>query len=346
MKYLITKICAILVLSLMTATLHSADWSVGGPTGVDGVKVFNTLQEAHDDADVMDGDTLYVRGVQGNYGALTLTKRLTIFGPGYFLGDNLETQVSTNWAETGSITFNEGSAGSVLSGMVVIGRVQVNANRIEISRNHISFNPGRDSHLIRIADNVQDTVIKQNYIQNYYDGHFSFRTDTILISDDVLNTKITNNYVSSNSGSWRVIKCPKSSTVTVTNNTLSGTVIIDNTVSFFVNNILRWGSDPTLRSNAEYNICNDTQFPATGHNIQNTDMTQVFVPSGSGDNWLQLRDGSPAVGTGQSGADMGTFGGAEPYVLSGLPPIPAVYFFEEDTGATEPHTFQVKAKAH
>ena len=52
-------------------------------------------------------------------------------------------------------------------------------------------------------------------------------------------------------------------------------------------------------------------------------MTTVFKYTGSTDGRYKLKAGSPAIGYGVGGVDCGIYGGPEPYVLSGMPTVPA-----------------------
>ena len=66
-------------------------------------------------------------------------------------------------------------------------------------------------------------------------------------------------------------------------------------------------------------------------------LSEFFVnPTGEAtlDNFYILKEGSPASGTGQGGADMGIFGGTKPYVLSGVPGIPRMTEFSVPAIAT------------
>ena len=67
------------------------------------------------------------------------------------------------------------------------------------------------------------------------------------------------------------------------------------------------------------------------------------------DNGYELAPGSPAIGTGVNGGDCGVFSydtGGYPYVLSGMPAIPAIYeaTVESIVGSTLPVT--IKASSH
>lgn len=96
------------------------------------------------------------------------------------------------------------------------------------------------------------------------------------------------------------------------------------------------------------NIGDANQFPSGNGNQNNVNMSTVFVGTGSTDGQWQLKSGSPAIGAGRNGEDIGMFGGPEPYVPSGLPPIPAVYSIEMPgvTAANQTIPVTVKTKSH
>lgn len=61
-----------------------------------------------------------------------------------------------------------------------------------------------------------------------------------------------------------------------------------------------------------------------------------------------LPAGSPAKGAGQGGADMGMFGGANPYKLSGMPRIPAIYRLTAPSNLTSgnPYTITLSVRSN
>lgn len=106
-----------------------------------------------------------------------------------------------------------------------------------------------------------------------------------------------------------------------------------------------------FQSNGYYynNISNSTQFGSSNGNQQNVNMNNVFVgiTGNSIDGQWQLKTGSPAIGAGFNGVDCGMFGGDFPYILSGLPPIPAIYYHIQTIDNIN-HILNVtiKAKSH
>ena len=79
------------------------------------------------------------------------------------------------------------------------------------------------------------------------------------------------------------------------------------------------------------------KFPAGNGNQQNKAWATIFNLTGSYDGKYSLKSGSPAIGAGTLGAgttDAGIFGGATPYRLSGIPPVPTIYALTSPQGTT------------
>jgi len=118
MKLLIRVFTLSLSLSvLLILTASASKWRVNNS----GIQAgFNSVQQAVSSSQVLPGDTLYVEGSPFSYGNVDLTKRLVIIGPGYFLGQNPETQACLSTAIFENIAFNAESDGSFMTGMTVI----------------------------------------------------------------------------------------------------------------------------------------------------------------------------------------------------------------------------------
>ena len=93
----IAAICA------MVASASPAIWQVNSSPG--GAADFTTVQDAHDAA--ASGDTICVAGSPTVYGNLTATKTLYIYGPGYFLDENIHNQAKPVPCGLGAVTFSE-----------------------------------------------------------------------------------------------------------------------------------------------------------------------------------------------------------------------------------------------
>ena len=296
-------------LLLLTPAPSQADvWRVDN--NPNNVADFRTLQEAHDA--VSAGDTLYVAGSSTQYGDLTLTKTLTLIGPGYFLDENPNTQASPFDAVLGSVNFDAGSDESTLMGCAVRREVSINASSVTIKRNR--FSGGSFSIGIALGNGASNSVITQNYV---LEKLLQSAAQDVLIVNNYLREGIDFN--STSGGSAQII-----------NNVIAGSLDIRN--SIVQNNILT--SESALVSQLAtntfaHNISAGAQFGTANGNQANVDMATVFVgPDGnSTDEQWQLAAGSPAIGAGLQGGDIGMFGGNTPYVLSGIPPIPTIYSF-------------------
>jgi hypothetical protein len=119
----------ILFIALFVALLTSLSgtvWHVNNTTTMNAD--FTQISTAVADANVVDGDTLYVYGSTTYYSNVTITKRLTIIGAGYFLGDNPGLQVNTVGTGTLNVTLSTGSEGSVLAGLYVTETLTLNTS--------------------------------------------------------------------------------------------------------------------------------------------------------------------------------------------------------------------------
>jgi hypothetical protein len=76
-------------------------------------------------------------------------------------------------------------------------------------------------------------------------------------------------------------------------------------------------------------------------------INDVFLEGQVAESVWRLKPGSPAIGAGLNGVDMGMFGGARPYVLSGVPSLPRITHFVSPSTATSSSglVFEVHAES-
>lgn len=348
------------IIVLFTAPAFSQNqiWQVNNNPGV--TANFRTLQAANDSAAVMDGDTLYVAGSPTSYGSLNVTKELIIIGPGYFLDENPDTQAVTEAAKTGPIFFDTNSNGSLIAGLTIYVtgpttavQIQDDLDDIMITRTMIQSD---GSFSILIGERATNILITQNYIVNSASPGGS---STVGVSDEAEVT-IRNNYIERTETGFAAIDTVSGSgapaDLEVRNNVTKGDMILKNTD--FRNNIIRQGSitiDPALANSIEFNLGPvTTVFPVGVGNINILDPDTEFIGPGSTDGQWQLSPGSNSVNAGDPGTqfndlngtrnDMGMFGGMTPYILSGLPVIPAIYSYSASPRtATVTITFSTKS---
>lgn len=342
------KLIQTLILLLVACTSFGKIWIVDSNPGST-AKDFVTLNAAYTGAAA--GDTLYLIGSPNNYltTKIVISKRLIIIGPGYFLSQNPDTQVNLAGAHlfnsgtcTETLEFAAGSEGSILMGITIAGRISITTNNILIKRNH--FTDGQPScSQERIILSGSNCIIAQNFIDGPSQGK------GILVNPGYSGITISNNYIFthlfSGDASFAALTGP-GSVMDISNNVFSGAVNVSN--STVQNNIFRTSNHCTAPASVVRNNVHVSNFlPGGNGNINNVPAGTLFVGPGSTDGQFQLSVGSPAIGAGFGGVDCGMFGGPEPYVLSGIPPIPSIYSLtapaigEKNTGL--PITIKIKS---
>lgn len=326
----------IIALFLISVSFVNATvWRLNNAPGTDAD--FTTLQAAHDSPLVLNGDTLHLEASSGTYGNLISTKKLIIIGNGYFTAENLGNQATVTSSRLTDITFNNGSQGSKITGCQ-IRHVVLNTSEITIERNYLLSNEYASYVILFNSNSISNVIIKSNFIVNnnsYYSGWQRPAYCIHATNDGINNIVIKNNYmyVMVHDGYKAALNLGAGFSGTVENNIIHGITIINNTT--FINNILRNGSFSHSNTSVINNIGNSTQFGSNNGNQSNVNMNDVFISTGSTDGQWQLKEGSPAIGAGLGGVDCGMFGGANPYILSGIPAIPAIYKFEMEVDNVE-----------
>ncbi len=309
--------------------LNATVWRISNISGADAD--FTSIQDANDSHLVaFSGDTLYIEPSSSTYGSsfngITLNKSLVIIGNGYFLTENPETQANKNISKTAKITFDTGSEGSAIMGCST-GSIVIRSSvtNILIERNRIEGS-------ITMESSCSDIVIARNYI--VLDGYPTIRAS----NDDIFNLLIYGNYIESNSSLMddAAIRLTSSSSSGLIENVIENNVIYNGVTienSEFNNNILRDGTFIATNCSCLNNIGNSDQFGTEDGNQQDVNMFDVFIgdysEGGTTDGQWQLKDGSPAKGAGINGVDCGMFDGLYPYILSGIPNIPAIFEYQQ-----------------
>lgn len=302
------------------------------------------------------GDVLVVGpGVYNENNNITLSKKLTILGPGYF--------------KTGGTAFiyqllcNPGSEGSYISGMEVQYDVYVAASNVTIIRNlvnrqlYIGYNQSLYANLSNVK--VLQNYFNSNSLTDLYIGYNSSNIQTnYLIANNLFKTNVE--FRHSNSSTGILVN----NVFDLDSTNLGGSGGIDfvqingggiNNVSFY-NNILRGGfvySDAT-NSYTLFSSTNSLNHPLNfKYNVYDNQPVGYAIPSGNllttapllagyptnllglnnADGRAILVPGSPAANFGRKApygptdqvTDAGPFGGDNPYVLSGIPAGPYIY---------------------
>jgi len=313
----IMKTPLIFVCLLSAGTLQSATWTVDSNTSRPAD--FRTLQAANDSENVANGDVLHVMPSTVGYGNVTLSKGLSIIGPGYLLNQNLNFTVAAPSARTGTITIAPGADGSLITGLeigsaVIFSAVSTSyANNVTLKRNYIqggiSFSTGANSSNLQILQNHMTGGCSTSTMNsgllvrgNYLGGYWS-------LSSTGVSGIFSHNVVDSGVGS-----------------TFGGNMLVEN--NLFFSGLSRAGS-ALLRSNW-------SNTPHANNSTWTTELKFVdqFEATGSVDAKWQLNATAAVRGTGQAGVNPGHFAGPDPYVISGLPSVPMVIGVQAPSSAS------------
>lgn len=331
-----TFLIALVVLTVLTSLSYAKIWIVDN-NGGSKIADFTTIQAAHDGA--ADGDTIYVIGSTKSYGGsedIMISKKIVLIGPGFFLNENHNLHYNTLSATLSkNVQFNEGSEGSTFMGFIFENKgvhVAAFAESIIIKRNKLG---------LLLNEFSNNCIITQNYFPA-----------GVYFHEYPSNILFTNNIVESGAYTFG----SNNAHVIFKNNIFDVRTILA-AHSQFSNNIFidcdipsSSGGVQCINNSFEYNICTNQLLSDYPTNILGVDVTSIFVGKEgyTTDSQWQLKDGSPAIGAGLNSADCGVFAGDNPYVLSGMPPIPAIYeAYIATTGSIDDGLpVKIKVKAH
>jgi hypothetical protein len=288
-----------------------------------------TLQQAHDSAKVQPGDTIHIEQSNFSYGPLTMNKRLTLIGVGYFLNLNPNTQTNTSFnSPVGAITItNVAAAGSHLLGLRT-AIIYAGVSKIKIANcwfDQVQIGSG-------VATQPTDSI---SIIGCFSQGLISSAGTTALNT----NIGIYNNLIVPGANQGTAITLSQYCSGILKNNIFSSYTVPMAVSNFYVVNNISVSSFPASYNNTfnncviEYNIGQNAghfQTPLGSGNTSNAinnlvSTNYLFVAGTSTDGQFQLQSGSPAKTTGKSGTEMGAFGGDFPYSLSGITNVPNIY---------------------
>ena len=273
---------------------------------------FKTLQGAHDT--VAAGSILYLLPSSFTYGDVVFTKKLTVYGTGFFLGQNLDpnTQVHTAPVYVNSIRFRPGSDNSFVEGLQLAYNIADNASvqrivldtvsnitisRCLISKNHSGAYGGNNNFFVLSGAN--NCTIRQCYLKDDYGynvaNFITIGTSTPSFSGIQFNNNIfdwsalgANSYSIGNSGTGGFdISGGGTANVNFVNNIFIGQLSnsrfgnLNYTNCFFVHTQTGYVPDPAqtyLNGTNLNNITNATSlFQVQGSNYLNANLKNIFV---------------------------------------------------------------------
>jgi hypothetical protein len=304
-------------------------------SNVTGINIYSTIQAAHDAATA--GDIIYLEPLaSGTYGALICVKQLTIIGNGFSERNNNylttpNTPQDSKMATIDKFEMNDGSQNSKLMGVFVNGAVSyIRVPNITIDR-CVMFGPYSPTIEFSTTNTATNNVGRNATITRCYLGAYIGPPNNNF-NGLGSNCIITNNFFYTGGGGAAGFN-----NSTIANNIFGGNANVNAAFSTVYNNIFYNGSTAVIDYNGgtsnsntiSNNLCTSASGLPTGNgNINGATLSTIFVTanpsSTTPDSELQLKVGSPAIGSGIGGANMGIFAGANPFILSGLSPIPII----------------------
>jgi hypothetical protein len=311
----------LLTIAFFAANANAKVWRVNNTPGV--TADFTNTDLAVASASVVNGDTIHVEASATTYAGFTLKKKLVFIGTGYFLsGANANSGLQANGNATviSTVYIDTLCSGSQFMGLT-----------LNISPN---FQGASDNGAG--TDNLTFTRCNLNFFQSYgYTNTNNIMTGLVfnkcyiqglsLAVYRAQNSEFTNNIFSGALDLSNVFNLNN----LVRNNVFRSAITMYS--GYFSNNIIT-GTTLTLTNvTIRNNISTGTNLPAGSGNINSATDAALFqgLTGNSTDGQWRLKTGSPAFGAGETLSaitpDCGAFGTADPYVLSGIPPIPTIY---------------------
>jgi hypothetical protein len=314
MKLLLSLVVALLTIQIVTQaqTIRRCN----NTPGITGPNIYSTIQAAHDAA--APGDIIYIEPSSVNYGSLACGKRLTIYGRGYYFD---QTPDKTNIGNTDltNVTFGSGSTGTTLSG-VFISRDMIFTGAISnvtVERCFINGSTTFTSNCAEAPIRPINCTLKQCYFNS--GGVFGSCGDPIERNSSGINIL---NCIVVSFNTWSIQNL---NNVSITNSILqNGTRLLTNCT--ITNSIFNGISTNSIRATSyANNISTQNDLPSGNGNVGGVAWTTLYnVANPRSEADYQLSASSAAKGTGTNGTDIGAFGGPNPYVLTGQPPIPII----------------------
>lgn len=274
-------------LAAFTLSMSAATYRVNNTSG-SGAQ-YSTFAEAQEVA--QDGDVIIIDGSDTSYGKIEVNKKITIQGPGYFLGVNDATNEGYAPASFEEVALKCDEA--KVTGLCIEGHLNMQANNLVVTRCYIKQITLCPSYSYT-DDHITNGIIHQNYILNGISGD--------SYSAPASYMQVTNNIIAQGGNT---MLCNMDNSVIARNTAISNesgvrqltNCTIENNISCNIEDSYWANKDNTYNNNqnlSEYNI-NDLY----GLYSSRTDASIMAVDA--------------TIAT-----DKGAFSGDDPYVLSGL----------------------------
>lgn len=314
------KLYFILMLSAVVLNAHATIWRVNNNSSM-GAN-FASINDAVNSASVNNFDTLHIEPSGTNYPSFTLTKRLVLIGVGYYLQQSPGFQATAQWARINGLSYLEaGSTASVIQGLdfSVGSGLSISVPNVVVTRCCFT------SSSVNINNGANNFMFLSNWGGSMNLGSAS----------NLQGISLRNSFL------WSLSTAP-SNTILMENCYLYSSSAYSTSTGIYKNNIFPSGT-PSITSSTtaifSHNVFGGNPFTSggvQGNNLVNITHGQLF--SSGGFDYTNQASITPLAnaasnGAGENGVDIGIFGGATPYKMSGIPAIPSIYLLNAP-GAT------------
>ncbi|MCM1109573.1 MAG: hypothetical protein NC388_11095 [Clostridium sp.] len=335
MKTFIVSAVTAIGLSLCSQSAQARSWRIN--SNPDAKAHFTSINAAMESLEVFKGDTLYLDPgcVLNNQ---SITKGVTIIGPGYDLDEN----VLGNTSLGGKTLVNQKGSNTKIEGCHLAYIEMTNSSNITVERCKIGFiHHNGCSNISYLSCFIYGK--SGSYHHSLYDMNYStlFITNCIILNGirGIQNTSTITNNVIFHDG-YGVYQTPSTYTLenvknaTITNNiiinTSTGYKVDDDQIPYFYKNNNIENTAVTDNNTISNNVLSTESKHAFANHPNNkfigATAADVFTLTGKEDAMYRLKAGSPAIGYGANGYDCGVYSGAYPYVESGRPRfMPYIY---------------------
>ena len=313
------------------------------------LNMYSSLQAAHDAA--VAGDIIYVEPSITNYGGLICTKTLQIIGNGYASTFSNSPAEIANKQKTsiGTVTIRRTAPNTKLIGMET-QHITVEAQNTIIDRCYLG------SHNIILyrkstGENASGTIISRCYYPIISFSGYTVNPvspSCTYVANQVENVQILNTVISSSLSGDNLTRGGICNGNAATGVPSAKNLSLINNITWTNSPLVVYGENTTVYNN----ICQSIQQTGTGttfvssnnvctglcgygsSNIENEPWNALFsVPSPSTDHGFILLGASLAKGAGIAGTDAGIYGGANPYSVGGLAPIPQITSYSKNASS-------------
>lgn len=275
-KLLLLAACITMSIYASAATLRVNNTAGSGAQ-------FTTFEEAQGSAE--DGDVIIFDGSNTSYGKITVSKRLTLQGPGYFLDVNdpsNEGHASAKFEEV-----NLECDGVKVTGLYVSGGINMKADNLVVTRcytNRVSLCPlysYKEKH-------ITNGIIHQNFISSGISGDSYSASATYM--------QVTNNIIANG---YNTMFCNMDNSVISRNTAIGSESGVRSLTNCVIENNISCNIEDSYYNNKDNTYSNNLSITKKEYGATNNDAVMKATDEGLA-------------------SDKGAFSGDDPYVLSGL----------------------------